>query len=655
MSGIDRRTFETATVLDQDFLDYQHSVMLNKIEMIAEIETPTGIIYVSDRDKYVGSTFYRARVNFPTIKRTVGEILSPSLAFSTINLDIANADGEYNNLLPAGANFDSWVGKAVTIKMGLAEVASTYKVIFAGKITEAGGFGRDNKVIKILARDNNDDINKTFPVNVFNQADYPHLSNDDIGLGVPVIYGDWSTNLDPLPAVVPTTIVNKLDPFIQPEEKREVEITIASPGVCTIQQHHFVDDDEIKIETDGVLPSGLSAGNKYFVIFIDEDSFALSATAGGLAINTGGVQSGSHLLNPYDETSFTKLDLVISDNDNQAFDQDNVYLRRSDLFYKVPNAAVGSVTNNSRFKITQFSTNWVGADQYKYKDGDEFFVHVTGKRLVSGIYSTNSVEIARDILETYGDLAPASFHSNWDTFRSKSTPLQSAIVDMPCRAWIQESQNVLEYSLSILEQVRLEAFFDRDQKFKILSNHYDDWDDAPVYEVLNWDVVKDSFSPNISDRTEVNFNRGQAIFNYFPIRNENANTTEIYKNTSAVTQLGKEVTKTLLFPNLPVRSDVVNQFKEVIKFTSTTIEYLEYSATWRSMLLEIGDFIAVNVTIGSVTFESVPAMIREIGYNPKGVSIPIKCVGLQLFPFGTWNPGYQGIVSGQNKVIDKEI
>jgi len=44
--------------------------------MIVEIETPIGTIYASDRNKYAGSTFYEALLNFPIIRRTVGEWLS---------------------------------------------------------------------------------------------------------------------------------------------------------------------------------------------------------------------------------------------------------------------------------------------------------------------------------------------------------------------------------------------------------------------------------------------------------------------------------------------------------------------------------------------------------------------------------------------------
>ncbi len=103
MSGSDRRKYLTATTLDQSLLDWCHDNLETRIEMICDIEAPDGsVIHVSDRNKYVGSTFYEARIVFPTIKRTLGEWLDNKLEFSVINIDLSNVDGKYNRFLPGG-------------------------------------------------------------------------------------------------------------------------------------------------------------------------------------------------------------------------------------------------------------------------------------------------------------------------------------------------------------------------------------------------------------------------------------------------------------------------------------------------------------------------------------------------------------------------
>lgn len=73
-------------------------------------------------------------------------------------------------------------------------------------------------------------------------------------------------------------------------------ITIASPAVVTLTNHGLVAGDQVKFTTTGALPTGITAGTAYFVIAtgLTANSFQISATSGGSAINTSGTQSGVH-------------------------------------------------------------------------------------------------------------------------------------------------------------------------------------------------------------------------------------------------------------------------------------------------------------------------------------------------------------------------
>lgn len=73
-----------------------------------------------------------------------------------------------------------------------------------------------------------------------------------------------------------------------------VTITIASPGVVSWTAHGLSNGDTVVLETTGALPTGLTAGASYYVVNKTTDTFQLAATAGGLAINTTGSQSGTH-------------------------------------------------------------------------------------------------------------------------------------------------------------------------------------------------------------------------------------------------------------------------------------------------------------------------------------------------------------------------
>jgi microcystin-dependent protein len=73
-----------------------------------------------------------------------------------------------------------------------------------------------------------------------------------------------------------------------------VTVTIASPAVITWTSHGRVAGDPVAFETTGALPTGLAVGTQYYVIAagLTANTFEVSATVGGAAINTTGSQSG---------------------------------------------------------------------------------------------------------------------------------------------------------------------------------------------------------------------------------------------------------------------------------------------------------------------------------------------------------------------------
>lgn len=75
-------------------------------------------------------------------------------------------------------------------------------------------------------------------------------------------------------------------------------MTIASPCVVTFNAHGLTANDTVRFTTSGALPTGLVVGTTYYVIAtgLTVNTFQLSATAGGSAINTSGGQSGTHTL-----------------------------------------------------------------------------------------------------------------------------------------------------------------------------------------------------------------------------------------------------------------------------------------------------------------------------------------------------------------------
>jgi hypothetical protein len=73
-----------------------------------------------------------------------------------------------------------------------------------------------------------------------------------------------------------------------------VTVTIASPGVITWTAHGFSAGQAVVFQTTGALPTGLVANQVYYVTNPLTNTFQVSATFNGPAINTSGSQSGTH-------------------------------------------------------------------------------------------------------------------------------------------------------------------------------------------------------------------------------------------------------------------------------------------------------------------------------------------------------------------------
>lgn len=74
-----------------------------------------------------------------------------------------------------------------------------------------------------------------------------------------------------------------------------VTISNASPGVVTWTAHGRAANDPVAFSTTGALPTGLTAGTVYYVkTVLSANTFTVSATPGGAAINTSSAGSGTH-------------------------------------------------------------------------------------------------------------------------------------------------------------------------------------------------------------------------------------------------------------------------------------------------------------------------------------------------------------------------
>jgi|GEM_PF-1518387 len=80
--------------------------------------------------------------------------------------------------------------------------------------------------------------------------------------------------------------------------RQNVSISIASPGIITtLAAHGFEAGERVRLETTGMLPTGLSVNTDYYIASVlSTTTFTIATAPGGTAITTSGTQSGTHTI-----------------------------------------------------------------------------------------------------------------------------------------------------------------------------------------------------------------------------------------------------------------------------------------------------------------------------------------------------------------------
>jgi hypothetical protein len=116
------------------------------------------------------------------------------------------------------------------------------------------------------------------------------------------------------------------DARINGDDIQTFTVTIASPAVVTCNSHGLRNGDVVILTTTGALPTGLvasptTAATQYFVINASTNTFNLSTTLNGTAINTSGSQSGTHTLHSHAKnvSATLALDDEVSKTDHSIY------------------------------------------------------------------------------------------------------------------------------------------------------------------------------------------------------------------------------------------------------------------------------------------------------------------------------------------------
>lgn len=401
-NSLNRRPWLNANaVFDDNLLDASYPVM--NIQWIADIELDTDVTFrISNRSFYVqdkdgNNRYYDARAEKPpVINVTVGEWLSPNYEVSDVVLSLNNRDGYFNDFLPYGANFRQWSGAKITIKVGFGEKYENYFTLFEGQVTVKQGIETTRDTVELRAYDKLDLDEVPIPPLSFSADIYPDIGEEASGKAVPLVYGDWSTDV-PTWGSVEAICTNAGD-----DEAVEFEFKVSDLAMESIESvwlhrgNRKEDEPEGPIEFDmDAITLDLPAGK--FLVPVGEDVFATEAVL--LDSQAAGAGSGTNLITAKDATiNFLSQKIQLGDR---------ILKRKTGEYATVSAITNTQLTLSGGVDFAQDDEYVVFTKKYKFINGDKVSVVCKGKKL-------NLIDITRiqDVSTTI--LQPQSITIDFD-------------------------------------------------------------------------------------------------------------------------------------------------------------------------------------------------------------------------------------------------
>jgi hypothetical protein len=226
-------------------------------------------------------------------------------SISTMSVALLDGQGKITRLITPGQIIDDILQARCKVHLGFTGTAfpDDYVTIFRGVVTDVVGDAG-----KIVITINHPDDRKkgsifkkaqtTTPLAVTaSQTVIPVDSLDNILVGV--TGPDGATVDDSFDGAL--KVEDELIKYtaLLDTQSFTATLSIASPCVATATGHPLSNGVPVLLSTTGVLPTGLLANTVYYVINKAANTFQLSATPGGSAINTSGSQAGTHTVTNY--------------------------------------------------------------------------------------------------------------------------------------------------------------------------------------------------------------------------------------------------------------------------------------------------------------------------------------------------------------------
>jgi len=229
-------------------------------------------------------------------------------------------------------------------------------------------------------------------------------------------------------------------------------VTIAAPGIFTVNSHGLRNNDLVLFTTTGVLPTGLTAATTaYYVVNATTNTFQVSLSLNGTAITTTGSQSGTHTVHSHaknvaatlaidDEVSKTDHSIYLVSTYTTAVSITKYNMRAAltvGAMGSLPNIASG--TSSSAY-VLSVTTQPVTGTPSQINSGRIFTVNHGAASGVKSLYFTTTSRIYRcpNSSLTSGSInwledamleVPPGGSTNYSTIQNMSQVDYSATID----------------------------------------------------------------------------------------------------------------------------------------------------------------------------------------------------------------------------------
>lgn len=623
-------------IISDEMLKAAFSSTENQLELCVtiggELIAENTIIRVADRNKYVGFKFFHGGVDLPKIDRKMPDFLASNIQFSEADIKINNVDGRFNKFLIGGAEYTSFINSSIFVYLGFGEDVAAYKPIYKGFITSDAGVQRELKTFNLKSRDVMSTLDTTIPLPRISIEEFPNAPVDNIGKVIPLVLGDWTAGF------------KYGDPTIDPTVNIKPSSQLQSVSVKNIDES----TTEFKIKTvemNGKISGGIVG---YYVAFIN-------GVGSYFVISVGGRGSGPQALT-YRPSAIEQC-----------------YIKRGSTMMVCNFQAQVAVTGAAGYYAVVVSTLVTvdvesgneGTLAYEYQSGDEAILGVkysfTGANEF-GIEDSNPVNIAEEFLIACGrlsiqdDLDTAS----WDFYRNKgrytAVPPQSKIYDgIKMRLWVgDEKTNVINHTISFLKQVRIEVFQNNDLNLALRSFHFEDYPpraEIPI-KIFQQEIVETSFKPELDKQNF--FNSADGKYSFTPIIKGSTLSTNLWRNTNSIEKIGgKEISKSIDFPDLYIKADVDNQVTEYIRLFSAGFEVISLQLGFSHLLRDLGEVAVLTFNVSGVSLNQIVCQVRSVVIEPNGTGVELKLLSFGNFQLNASDtlPNQVRNLSSYNQVL----